>query len=291
MPRQQAAIDRRKLAPPAPHPTRTPKDAGRPLLGIIAGVLAALLLQVARQHIGAEAQRLGLVDHLLVHAWLGAAHNDVMLFRVNLRVEPGIADQIDDPELCLLLAHVELVGKHRDVDALVNATIRLKDEQARTLDELILQRLQKVVRAQQALALAQLLLSAVEVIVDQQALDKLSDWIAIRIVLLLDDANQILEHVSSPWVRDNGRCEIAQNMRTVRLNCLHIPLREEKINNFVAVVRVCGHFGLEENEQAPMYQPSALLQLLQRIVELLRPKGVVSLRTWFNDKINIPGYL
>ena len=194
------------------------------LLGVVASVLVALLLQIARKHVGAEAQRLGLVDHLLVHAGLRAAHNDVVLLRIDFGVEPRIADEVNDPELCFLLTHVELVGEHRNVDALVNATVRLKDEEASALNELILQWLQEVICAEQAFALAQLLLGTVEVIIHQETLHELSDRIAICVVLLLDDAHQILEHVSPPWICNHGGCEVSEHVRAIRLDRLHVAL-------------------------------------------------------------------
>mmetsp|Transcript_36013 Transcript_36013/g.75311 ORF Transcript_36013/g.75311 Transcript_36013/m.75311 type:complete len:330 (-) Transcript_36013:276-1265(-) len=192
----------------------------------------------------------------------------MVLLRVDLGVKPGVADQVHDPELRLLLAHVELVREHGNVDALVDAAVRLEDEEPRALDELILQRLQEVVRAQEPLALAQLLLRAVEVVVDQQAFNKLCDRITVGVVLLLNDPHKILEHVSSPRVGYHGGREVAEHVRAVRLDGLHVTLGEEEIDNFVTSVRICRHFRLEEYKEAPVYQPGSLLQLLKGICEL-----------------------
>ena len=59
---------------------------------------------------------------------------DTSLIKPNHHLLP---DEVDDPPLCLLGGHVELLGQHGDGDALVDAAERLEDHQPRVLDEVI----------------------------------------------------------------------------------------------------------------------------------------------------------
>ncbi len=67
-------------------------------------VLCSVLLEVSCKHIGAEAQWLGLGDDLLVHAGLGAAHDHVVLLRVDLGVEARVTHN------CHMYIHTYMSG-------------------------------------------------------------------------------------------------------------------------------------------------------------------------------------
>lgn len=64
-----------------------------------------------RQHIPqnlcAEESTLRLLNHLLVHRLRWVVHDHRTLLVVNLGINPGVADQVDDPLLALILAQAE----------------------------------------------------------------------------------------------------------------------------------------------------------------------------------------
>lgn len=87
-------------------------------LSVILPIVLALILDavLAFHQLGerfrTDRQRVNLLDKLLVRAELLSAHDDVSELRVDLGVQPSVADKIYDPALGFLLIHVELVGKH-----------------------------------------------------------------------------------------------------------------------------------------------------------------------------------
>lgn len=145
------------------------------------------LRDVVCKHITPEGQALGLLDHLLVHAGVLRPHDDVVLRRVDLGIETRVADEVHDPLLGGHLVHVELLSQHANVDDLVDAAVGLKDEEACVLDKLVSAGDEEEVVRQNSLALAQLLLCALKVKVDVEALDELGDRIAVEVVLLLNN--------------------------------------------------------------------------------------------------------
>lgn len=77
-------------------------------------LLVDRLLGVVEEHLGAHSHRLGLFDQLVVLQHRLRAHDDVPILRVDLRIEVRIANQLDDPMLSLVDAHVQLLGDHAD---------------------------------------------------------------------------------------------------------------------------------------------------------------------------------
>jgi hypothetical protein len=86
------------------------------------------------------------------------------------------------------------------------------------------------------LALLELGLRAVKIEVDQQALYELGDWIPVCVVLLLNNAHKILEHIAPARVGDDRGSKVAQDVGAVGLNGLHVALREEEIDDLAASV-------------------------------------------------------
>lgn len=74
-----------------------------------------------------------------------------------------------------------------------------------------------------SLAFEQLLLRSVEVEVDVETLEELGDGVAVHVRLLLDDLDQVLENGFPPLVRDHCGGQVAQDVRTHRLNGVQVP--------------------------------------------------------------------
>jgi hypothetical protein len=84
--------------------------------------------------------------------------------------------------------------------------------------------------------LLQLGLCAVEIKIDQEALHKLCDGVAVSIVLLLNNAYKILEHIASARVGDDCSGEVTEDVRAICLDSLKVALREEQIDHLAAAV-------------------------------------------------------
>ena len=63
------------------------------------------------QHLGAEEAALGALDDLLVDAHGRVVHDDGAGLVVDLGVDTGVADEIDNPLLALVLAEAEAGGE------------------------------------------------------------------------------------------------------------------------------------------------------------------------------------
>ena len=59
------------------------------------------------------------------------------LFRIDLGIQPGVSDQVDNPPFGFFWCHVQLLGQHVDGDTLVNTTESLEDKQTCILNEII----------------------------------------------------------------------------------------------------------------------------------------------------------
>jgi len=133
-----------------------------------------------------------------------------------------------------------------------------------------------------------LLLGTLEVEVDVEAFQELCDWVLIVVLFLLQHLHQVLQNVSSsarfvvgrrskkhcvsnlktkllctftwlPLVCDNGGGQITENVWARRLNGVQVSILEEQVDDSVSSVGV-----VEENEETPVDQPGALLQLVKR---------------------------
>ena len=160
----------------------------------------------------------------------------------------------------------------------MDAAVGLKDEGPGPFHELLPQANQEKVGAQQPVALLQRRLRALEVVVDEQALQDAGDGIAVRILLLDQDPHQVLQLVAPPLVDHHRGSQVAQQVPRVGLDGGHVAVLEAEVDDGVASVLV-----IEEHEEGPVQQPRALRQLLHRVGphlgvnDLLQP-GEVLLR-------------
>lgn len=145
-----------------------------------------------------------------------------------------------------------------------------EDEQPSIVDKVVDARREEEIDAQHHLAVAQLALGAIKVEVDVETFDEFGDGIAIVVRLVLNQAHQLLHVDATLLVRDDRRRQVAQNVRARRLDGVQvrIVLRllvaealvvEEELHQQIATV-----LHVEEDEQAPVDQPGALLQRLNR---------------------------
>ena len=85
---------------------------------------------------------------------------------------------------------------------------------------------QEEVVDEDGLAVAELLLGAVEVEVDVEVLDEAGDGVLVGVALLLDHLDQILHHVPpGALVADDGRGQVSQDPGARRLKYLRINIR------------------------------------------------------------------
>lgn len=173
----------------------------------------------------------------------------------------------------------------------MDATECFKDHQACAFDELIEISVDEEVIDDDVLALMQLQSCAFEVEVDVQMLEEFCDWIFVRVRLLLDDLHQILEGITTTAVDDNSDGKITQDVRAGRLNNVQVNrLVQQHFDDQVASFRV-----MEEDQHAPMDQPSALCQKLHVAVatvvdELTQAVQILQCRLPVDDK-NFSGQL
>jgi len=225
-----------------------------------------LLLDIRGEHAGANCQMVCLVNQSLVGVVHLLAHHNVAKFVINFGVESGISDEIYNPNLSLILRHVEPLCEHVDRHTLMNTTEGLKDRKARILPEVVKAGSQEKVVHEDHLALPQLPLGAVKVVVDVEALNELGDGIRVLIRLLLDNLDKVWSDlIALTFVADHCRCQISENVRAHCLNGIQIRRLEQKVvNNDITSLNV-----IEEDVQTPMDEPGALLQSLQRIAEVV----------------------
>ena len=120
-------------------------------------------------------------------------HDDGALLVVDLGIDPGLADQVNDPLLTVVLIQAEACGEVFDVDASMDLAVALGDKVARSVDKGIGGGEEEEVGAEDILGEAELALSLLEVEVDVEGADELSDGVVVLVGLLLDDADYVLE--------------------------------------------------------------------------------------------------
>ncbi|KAJ8576646.1 hypothetical protein ON010_g2572 [Phytophthora cinnamomi] len=223
------------------------------------GLSLAHALELRHHAAGPRSQVAGLVDHLAVDRVLRHAHDDASFLGVDLGVEAGVADQVDDPLLGLaVLLHRQLGRQRLHVDGAVHAAVHLEDGQSGGIHEVRRVLLvQEEVAGQHDLALAQLLLGRLEVEVDEQALDEVHDRVAVALVVHAQHAQQVLDEVTTALVQDHAGAQVAQQPGRVALDGLYTARLQHKVHDGVTALLVP-----REDEQRPVQQPRALLELL-----------------------------
>lgn len=222
------------------------------------------LLDRGGQDLGAERKTLCPLNDLLVDRLGVVVHQDSVLLVVDLSIDLGIPDQVDNPLLALLLGHVQSLGQLGNIDLLVNPAVGLRDEAAGVLDEFLLHGDQEEVVLENLLALGELLLGEVEIKVDVESLNKLGDGVTVLVGLMLNNLDEFLEQVLATLVGDNGGSEVTENPWARSLDSVDVGRLEEEVDNSITSLGV-----VEEDEQGPVKEPGALLQLVKRRSKVL----------------------
>lgn len=208
------------------------------------------------------------------------SHYDMAQLGVDLGIQPGIADQVDDPAFGFVRFHVQLIGQHADRDTLMDTAERLEDHQTGIFDELLQTSDDEEIVHDHRLALVQLHPGALEVKVHVQVFQELGDWVAVGVRLLLDDLYQILESVSPASVDDDSCGQVAQNVRTHSLDRIQIQwFVQEHLDDQIASLGM-----VEEHQNTPVDQPGALLQHLDWrevvVIDEITQTGQILKRGW-----------
>ena len=122
------------------------------------------------------------------------------------------------------LLHPQLVGQHRQVDALVDAAVRLEDAQPRALEKEVLRVAQEKVVVEHRGTLLEPLLRVLKIGVREQVLQQPRDRIGVRRTLDANHAHEVTHLVAAAGVGDDGDGEVAQQMWRVHLQRLHVLL-------------------------------------------------------------------
>lgn len=132
---------------------------------------------------------------------------------------------------------------------------------------------------------------SLEVEVDVQVLEKLGDWILVRIRLLLNDFDQILQSIATTAVDDDGDGQITQDVRARCLDDIQVDrLVQKHLNDEVTSLSV-----MEEHQDTPVNEPSALCQELHvaesAVVDELSQTIEVFQSSWPIERKNLSGQL
>ncbi len=147
----------------------------------------------------------------------------------------------------------------------MNLTEDLKNKETSILNKVVDAASEEEVDANDHLTVAKLLLGAVKVKVDVEALDKLGDRIAVVVRLLLNEAYQIFHAVTSLPVSNDSSTQITQNVRTRRLDGVQVGVLRVLVAHAFGVKEelhqhVTALFNVEKDKQAPVDEPGALLK-------------------------------
>ena len=218
-------------------------------------------------------------------------HDNCALLVVDLGINASVADQVDDPLLTLILVKAETSGEILDVDALVDFAVRLGDEVTGSLDEGVRCRNKEEVGTEHLLSLDQLLLGLLEVEIDVKSLNEVGNWVAVLVVLLLDDTDDVLELLlvlpsvaCAGAVGDDCSGQVSEDPWAGRLDGVDEWRREEQVADGVARWLV-----IEEWEKCPVNQPSTVSELCEWVGVELRVDLLLNLLDLLHSGLPVGG--
>lgn len=199
-------------------------------------------------------------------------HDDCALLVVNLGVQPGVADQVDNPLLGSLGVETQPCAEVGKGNTGVDLAVALEDEMSGRVDELISMVKKEEVAAEDLLSKDELLLGLLEIEVDAQGVYKAGNGVLVLVGLLLDDADNVLHlllldpHVLSLGaVGDNSHGKVAQDPRAVGLDGVDVSGVEEEVEDGLTGLVV-----VEEGEESPVDEGGPVLQLGEGVLRQLR---------------------
>lgn len=191
------------------------------------------------------------VVDLLVDRWILSIHQHGVILCIDFGVEVEISNQIDDPVFCMILVHLEFGSDMGNVDRSVYSAGCFKNKESSLFLKLIAIVMKEIITGKDLVTEEKLLLCHIEIEVDEESLEKLSDGILVSVLLLLDDFDDVTNVVSTAFVDDNSCGDVSENMRAGRLNGVEVTVVEEQpIDDLVAAIRV-----VKPHKQTPVDQP------------------------------------
>ena len=218
-------------------------------------------------------------------------HDNCALLVVDLSINASVANQVDDPLLTLILLEAKTSGEILDVDALVDFAVRLGDEVAGSLNKGVRCRNKEEVGTEHLLSLDQLLLGLLEVEIDVKSLNEVGNWVAVLVVLLLDDTDDVLELLlvlsgvaCTGAVGDDCSGQVSEDPWAGGLDGVDEWRREEQVADGVARWLV-----VEKWEKCPMNQPSTVSELCEWVGVELRVDLLLNLLNLLHSGLPVGG--
>ena len=135
----------------------------------------------------------GLLHDLLVDGGSVGPHDNAPLLVIDLCIQQGVPDQINDPPLGVLLIHGKLMAERIQINLVTNPAIILKDKNPGLLHEQGGLLAEKKIRGEDGLALGQLPMRLLEIELDAEAIDD-----GVGVIAVLHDPHQILHEPAHP---------------------------------------------------------------------------------------------
>ena len=195
-------------------------------------------------------------------------HDDGALLVVDLGIEAGVANKVDDPLLGIVVVEAKAGAKVLERDTGVDLAVALEDEVASGVDKVVGVGEQEEVAPENLLGENKLVLSLLEVKVDAEGVDEAGDGVLVLVGLLLDDANNILHLLlldtsvlRAAAVGDDGDGEVTEDPGRVGLDGVDEAGVEEEVEEGLAGLVV-----VEEGEESPVDELGAVLELSKGVV-------------------------
>lgn len=243
------------------------------------------------QNLRAEEASLGLLNDLLVDVVGRVVHDDGTVLAINLGVETGITDEVNNPLLTIVRVEAKLGAEITDVHAAENLAVALADEVTSSLDKGVGGRGEEEVAAADLLSGAESLTSSVEVVSNVEGVDELGDGVGVLVSFLADVTDDVLELLllSRAVARtgaagDYGSNQVAQGPRARGLDGVDVGGREEHVQDGVA-----SSIKVEQREERPVDQHGAVVELSTGVVEQLGIDSFADVLELVNGRLPVGG--
>lgn len=216
-----------------------------------------------------EKAALGLFNDLLVDVVGWMIHHHGAVLRINLGIQPRLADKIDNPLLAVVWVEAELGRQVTDVHTAKDLAVGLADQVARGVDEGVGGAGKEEVSAADLFGCVQGFARSVEVVRDVEGGDELREGVLVFIRLLADVPHDVLHLLllqtgipGAAAAGDDSGDEVAQDPGAGGLDGVDVGGGEEHVEDGLA-----GGLGVEEGEEGPVEQHGAVIELGARVGE------------------------
>lgn len=166
----------------------------------------------------------------------------------------------------------------------MNFAIALGNKMSSSLNERLRCIDKEEIRAQDLFGFREFLLRFFEIEIDVQGFDEVGYRVVVLVVLLLDDADDILQLLlvlsriaRARTIRDNRSCQISQDPGASSLNRIDEWCREEQFAD-----RVARFWVVEKREKSPVNKPSSVGELCEGVVEEFGVDGFLDFLDFFH---------